>query len=467
MLKIDDNFCGYLNIGDDKFAFNISKSLVTLLPAESDHKKIQEVLSHIRSRSTDDSEFIFGYDGNSAIALERKTKFTMDSLHLSPVIKFRTPIIIKATGNTDNFTRQLTAGWDYFHAITFWGGIINAVFPPAIARKPTSPERQANVEGTIAIELHPSSYYTRSIEIEIDGTKATLTVSLFQTEGTSEEHMNAYNIGELSASIRLSFDEAQHFNKIERYYQIVHSLIAILTAQNNIVFDVYLSQKRKDGSFCRTGICKIFDSFPNYSARKSYKVIPILSIFDHIPNMVKVITADKVRSILEVLPRDNMDVHRISITNVQDLCTALEIEYNANKPKRPKDALIEELKKSINETIAEFVQDKPEIDIHNSTNIASAFKYLDFTLVDKILTLYNECESIINKFIEQKSLPAIDESRICSFVKLRNNKTHSGEINWGNNGETYVILLALLYACVLKNTGVNSSIIHQLLVALF
>lgn len=130
MLKIDDNFCGYLNIGDDKFAFNISKSLVTLLPAESDHKKIQEVLSHIRSRSTDDSEFIFGYDGNSAIALERKTKFTMDSLHLSPVIKFRTPIIIKATGNTDNFTRQLTAGWDYFHAITFWGGIINAVFPP-------------------------------------------------------------------------------------------------------------------------------------------------------------------------------------------------------------------------------------------------------------------------------------------------------------------------------------------------
>lgn len=183
--------------------------------------------------------------------------------------------------------------------------------------------------------------------------------------------------------------------------------------------------------------------------------------------MVKLIAAGKVQPILEVLPRDNMDVHRISITNVQDLCTALEIEYNANKPKRPKDALIEELKKSINETIAELVQDKPEIDIDKSINIASAFKYLDFTLVDKILTLYNECESIVNKFIAQKSLPAIDESRIRSFVKLRNNKTHSGEINWGNNSETYLILLALLYACILKNTGVDSSIIHQLLVALF
>ena len=466
MLKIDDNFSGYLKIEEDKFAFHISQSLVTLLPAESEQRKIQEVLTHIHSRNVDNPEFIFGYDGNRKIALERNTKFNMDLLQLSPIIRFRTPIIIKATGNTDWFESQLTAGWDRFHAITFWGGNINAVFPPVIARKHTSPERQTNVEGTIAIELHPSSYYTHSTEIEIDGTRATLTVSLSQTEGTSEEHMNAYNI-ELRAFIRLSFKEAQHFDKIERCYQIVHSLIAILTAQNNIVFDVYLSQKGQDGLFYKTGVCKIFDSFPNYSVRKSHKVIPILTVFDHIPNMVKLIAAGKVQPVLEVLPRDNMDVHRISITNVQDLCTALEIEYNANKPKRPKDALIEELKKSIHETIAEFVQDKIEIDIHKSTNIASAFKYLDFTLVDKILTLYNECESIINKFIEQKSLPAIDESRIRSFVKLRNNKTHSGEINWGNNGEMYVILLALLYACILKNIGVDSSIIHELLVTLF
>ena len=74
MLKIDDNFCGYLNIGDDKFAFNISKSLIALLPAESNQKKIQEVLSHICSYNTDDSEFIFGDDGNRTIALERNTK---------------------------------------------------------------------------------------------------------------------------------------------------------------------------------------------------------------------------------------------------------------------------------------------------------------------------------------------------------------------------------------------------------
>ena len=70
-------------------------------------------------------------------------------------------------------------------------------------------------------------------------------------------------------------------------------------------------------------------------------------------------------------------------------------------------------------------------------------------------------------FIAQKSLPHIDESRIRSFVKLRNEKTHTGEINWGDNGKTYAVLLALLYACMLKNTGGDSSIIHQLLANLF
>lgn len=467
MLKIDDNFCGYLNIGDDKFAFNISQSLVTLLPAESHEGKIQEVLSRIRSRNTDDSEFIFGYDGNRTIALERNTKFNMDFLQLSPIIKFRTPIIIKATGNTDYFINQLTADWDHFHAITFWGGNINAVFPPAIARKPTSPERQTNVEGTIAIELHPSSYYTRSTEIEIDGTKATLTVSLFQTEGTNEEHMNAYNIGELNASIRLSFKEGQHFDKIERYYQIVHSLIAILTAQNNIVFDVYLSQKRQDGLFYRTGICKIFDGFQNYSVRKSHTVIPLLSVFDHIQNLIKMISAGQAAPLLTILPNDNLGVHRISISNIQDLCTALEVAYKWDKRPREKDLLISKLKQNIKSTISDFVDLHPEIEPYNSTTISSAFQYLDYTLSQKILTLYEENHKLIDEFVSRKSLPEINTDAIKAFVKLRNSKTHSGLIEWGKNANLYGALFALLYTCFLKHIELSEKKILPVLLQIF
>ena len=78
----------------------------------------------------------------------------------------------------------------------------------------------------MCIRDSPSSYYTHSTKIEIDGTRATLTVSLFQTEGTSEEHMNAYNIGELSASIRLSFEEVQ--NNGETYVILLALLYACI-----------------------------------------------------------------------------------------------------------------------------------------------------------------------------------------------------------------------------------------------
>ncbi len=44
MSKINDNFCGYLNIGDDTFVYNISNNVVTLLPAQIEQVKRYEAL---------------------------------------------------------------------------------------------------------------------------------------------------------------------------------------------------------------------------------------------------------------------------------------------------------------------------------------------------------------------------------------------------------------------------------------
>ena len=40
MRKIADNFCGYLKVGDDKYTYYVSDNIVTLLPAQSDNRKI-------------------------------------------------------------------------------------------------------------------------------------------------------------------------------------------------------------------------------------------------------------------------------------------------------------------------------------------------------------------------------------------------------------------------------------------
>lgn len=125
----------------------------------------------------------------------------------------------------------------------------------------------------------------------------------------------------------------------QKYYIIARKIVAILTSQNNICFEeVYLSQRNSEQKYFKTGICKIFDSYENYSIRQWHKVIPIFSVFDYIPNLIDGIVNGKVNSLLELLPEDNKMVNRISIKNVQDLCTALEVSYQLDD-KRKRDQL--------------------------------------------------------------------------------------------------------------------------------
>ena len=186
------------------------------------------------------------------------------------------------------------------------------------------------------------------------------------------------------------------------------------------------------------------------------------------PNLVNGIINSKADSLLELLPEDNKMVNRISIKNVQDLCTALEVSYHLDdKRKREKDALIEELKKNIKNTIAEYAKEHNEIDVNKETTISSAFQYLDYTLRQKILTLYNENSDVVNAIVSKYSLPSVNENNIASFVKLRNNKTHSGTVEWGESAKIYTPLFAIVYASFFKYIKLPDEVIKSTLLQIF
>lgn len=42
MKSIKDDFCGYLEIENNKYTYNISNDLVTVLPAQSESRRIYE-----------------------------------------------------------------------------------------------------------------------------------------------------------------------------------------------------------------------------------------------------------------------------------------------------------------------------------------------------------------------------------------------------------------------------------------
>ncbi|MDD3139800.1 MAG: hypothetical protein PHX08_12610 [Lachnospiraceae bacterium] len=471
MTKITNNFCGYLNVGDDTFAYNVINHVVTLLPTQIEQVKRNEVLDRIKSRDIDSPEYLFGVaDNNYRIAMLRNGKFNSDIFGSNPSIQFGTPVIIKASGNSARFFSMLTAEWNNFHSITCCGGNINALCNPIIAvERPISNKyKKKNYDGAREIKIRPWDDYTRSVDFVLDGEKATLTISVSQTgDANDSEDMESYSLGKLNSFIRLSFENAQGPDKIVKYYGIVKSLIAILTTRNNIFFEVYLSQRNSDNQYFQTGVCKVIDHYENYSTRKMDKVVPIYNILDCVPRLIEKIANSEVEPLLALLPEDNKRAKQISITNVQDLCTALEVAYEWSKSRKDKDPLIVELKKQIKKTINEFSQTHDEIDVYKETTISSAFQYLDYTLKQKILTMYNENCDAVDAIILKWSLPQVDEVNIGSFVKLRNSKTHSGIIEWGDSANLYTAFLALVYACFFRYIGLSNEVIKSALLQIF
>ena len=87
-----------------------------MLPAQSDPQKRDDSLYRIKSHKTNTSEYLFGEDNNSMIAIFRNGKFITDPIGTNVAIRFATPIIIKACGNAEGFFSMLTEDWCKFHA---------------------------------------------------------------------------------------------------------------------------------------------------------------------------------------------------------------------------------------------------------------------------------------------------------------------------------------------------------------
>lgn len=465
-MKILDNFNGYLTIDNDVFVYSVSDFIVTLLPAQSQPLERATICKQIRVRNKDSSEYLFGEHNGYTIAILRNNKFCLSNGVIDYSIRFSTPLIIKAAGNANGFYSMLTEKWNKFHAITFEGGNINALHIPEMAINDI--ESCLNNNGAREIKIHSWDKYTRSIDFNIGKENVTLTVSISPSNKRNDQkQIGAYSLGELNSFISLSFENAQDFVQIEKYYKIIKSLIAILTRQNNIFCEVYLSQRNKKNLYFKTASCKICDGYINYSLKKYHDVIALDDIIDYIPNLIDKIINNELNALLTLLPEDNRRINQISVINIQDLCTALEVAYNWNREDRKIDNQINELKRELKAVIRRFNKTHPEIDVSKKTTISSAFTYLDCTLKQKIFTLYNENQNVLDEIISKKSLSPIKENNISSFVKLRNGKAHSGTFEWGDSVEVYMTLLVLVYICLLKYIKIPDKDIERLIFKIF
>lgn len=462
-----DSFSGYIKIENSVFAFTLRDQIVTLLPAYSEPDQRGKALDVFSSESMKEPAFFYGHDESlHQIAFYKQSAVNQGKLGLSSSAKFSTPLIVKSAGNASGFYSKLTEEWNKFHAITFYGGNINSICDPENAIF-----RVRDVDGdrrVTRLEKRDLSEYTKTTKVTIGGVSADLTVSVFESPAPKNpDNPQSYSLGELNSFIRLSFTSAQDFSTIERYYTTMRILVAILTKQDNVHFEVYLSQRDLKDMYYKSAYCKIYDGSEEYLDNNTNTIISIARIFDQIPNLIQAIDNGNLNIFRDLLPKNRRDLRSISISNVQDLCTALEMAYYWSERHEEKDEYIENLKISIKKAIKEFVANNPGVDPNNETTLSSCFGYLSFTLKQRINTLYNENKEIIDIIASRNGTPNVCLETIKSFVDLRNGKTHSGIFAWNENAKLFYPLFTLVYACLLNYIGVDDETVKEIITCVF
>lgn len=177
-------------------------------------------------------------------------------------------------------------------------------------------DRFVNNDGARSIEIKPFKEYTHSKKLKINGQKADMILSVSQSGG--EDNLNTTDLGSLKSFIQLQFDNPQEFITIHQHMKVIKKMLALLSKQNNIDFDLSLKQRLQDGKFIETGICKIFVDYEDFYKPQSHQTIKIMTLFDKLPGLISNICNDSVDSLLMVLPDRNKNAKRISITNVQE-----------------------------------------------------------------------------------------------------------------------------------------------------
>ena len=189
-------------------------------------------------------------------------------------------------------------------------------------------------------------------------------------------------------------------------------------------------------------------------------------IFTFLPNLINSIFKKESEMLISLLPDNNRKVNCISIHNVQDLCTALEKSYEwvHGKVKNKRDHYLDGLKKTIKKSIKQYDGEFEGFNAYDLTTILKSFEYLDFTLTQKVLLLYEEnvglLNSIYKKIIRSDNFdePLVDATvsdLIVKFVKMRNIKTHEANFTWNDSICLYDPLLSVVFSCFFKHVGAD------------
>jgi len=199
-----------------------------------------------------------------------------------------------------------------------------------------------------------------------------------------------------------------------------------LSGRHNVNFGVRLLHKNASDS----SLSHFADGFFRRRSSDIYNgkiqdTIQINALGDKFPALLELF-ADENPPFLRFLPENNKMANRITDADVLNICTAFEITYG----------------KDNTENKNKIVSDYEDAEL--------GWKRGNLILAKRMWFLYQKvtntsCTNEIKKIKEE----------ISTFVKLRNDITHTGKLEWGNCGKFSVTLIKVLYGNILLGAGMD------------
>ncbi|MDR1665096.1 MAG: hypothetical protein LBR83_09290 [Clostridiales bacterium] len=439
------NITGYILHNDIQYFCTVNGFIVKMFyKGEPEIQKLHKI-------EAEDEKYLFGFSETDcifAVLMPKGTCFNAFSSHIP--YHFGTHILIKAKSSDVNDI-------SYFDGLEFYGETVNKIFNP---RQGVEHPKYAYKVEDINIAFKPHSDYSREYDIEIKEEKIKIKTIIYTYINLNEQKNEdgTVSLGALDSAVRFKFNTQKSLNELYYYWLRFKEFLVFLAGRKNVDFGVRLLQKHESDS-----LCYIADGFFSGNSSDVYngeirKTIQINMFEDKLPDLFMLFTDEKTLPYLPFLPKNNKEAKHISYTDVLDICTAFEIEFELSKLKIQSNDVANNLYIVLKNAIKEFRKNQVEEADQKDKVFDVAFsniQHINASLADKIYLLYER--SLIDLDSVSNNELNTNRKSINDFVKLRNNITHSGIVDWGGCGVFFIFLLKILYINMLMRAGLNKN----------
>jgi len=481
VMKNRINITGYVKVDDKSYWCTINNHQVKFFYGQIGDSKTNYVYKN-------DEEYLFGIDESGRSfgvlaekdVLKRVNTSSDCNIGLPVFTSFVAPIIIRGKPVYSD-----PINLSVFDRIDFVGETINKIVHPRLAINRMY--KGINVYDTGYDEIKntresdfshapiPSDEYDKRFNVKIDGEEVALVLSYWSGgDGTNSKHN--YTPITINSSISLRFFKRQPICKIKQHYLSVYDFLCFMTGQKNVDFEVKVFY---DGGF--VGDCFFLNKDVEPYEGGCHNTIQIDDLGDKVTSVFELF-ASKQRKELRFLPENNSVTNRVTYTDVYDLCTAFEVEFE-----KCKESLLEEqgnleeakmmsaLREHLKSTIKEFrdnnrfkdtlLPQKPsKVEKEQYCNLFSmafnSISHIDLSLKEKIFLFFKRTLNDPDKIPKEKL--SEKRNRIATVVDFRNDSTHKGEIGWGECEKAFKPLCGILYINILINAELEKNVAIKL-----